>query len=176
MIFANHEINLDHFPKVEHLDYQKVAPAYLKVSLIGSALFLLFFLIIIGVFAAVYTYENHPFLTLILFLGWGGLAILVFFFSWKGYHLRAYAIRERDITYRKGVLFQTQTVVPFNRVQHCEISQGPVERWFNLKKLEIYTAGGSSSDLSIAGLDTELAPKLKDYIIKKTGLDASEEE
>jgi len=55
-------------------------------------------------------------------------------------------------------------VVPFKRIQHSEVTQGPVDRFFNLAKLRVFTAGGSGSDLTIPGLKLEEANKLKTLI------------
>jgi len=50
-----------------------------------------------------------------------------------------------------------------------KIKAGPIQRFFKLKTLEVYTAGGHSSDLSIDGLRGDDAQVLKDFIIKTTG-------
>jgi uncharacterized protein len=42
--------------------------------------------------------------------------------------------------------------------------QGPIGKTFNISALKIYTAGGSSSDLTIGGLPPEEAQRLKDFI------------
>ena len=72
--------------------------------------------------------------------------------------------------HRKGVLFKSTTTIPFNRVQHCEISQGPIQRMFNLHTLEIFTAGGGKSDLAIPGLEGDTAQQIKEFIVKKTAI------
>lgn len=96
-------------------------------------------------------------------------AIIVFSFiaAFIGYKRRSYALREKDVTYKKGWLFYATTTIPFNRIQHSEVAQGPLERRYRLSTLKIYTAGGSTSDLSIPGLEEEEAQKLRDYIGKK---------
>lgn len=98
----------------------------------------------------------------ILFTIWGFISTL------KGFHNKAYALREKDIVYRSGWLWKQTTTAPFNRVQHVSIDQGPIERQFDLAKLKIYTAGGKTSDMSIPGLAPETANQLKEYIVKKT--------
>lgn len=87
-----------------------------------------------------------------------------------GFPKRGYILRERDITYSKGWLFHSVTTIPFNRIQHSDVSQGPIERKFKLSTLKIYTAGGSSSDLSIPGLEAGEAQILREFISKKVGL------
>lgn len=176
MIFQNPPVDLDALPKVEEIPLQKLAPAYLRVSVIETVLFLLF--ILVGITAIIYQIppEYPSYLPKILWGVWAILFILVLSLTIKGYHVQGYALRAKDIIFRKGVLFQSLTTIPFNRVQHCEIKQGPIERLFNLKSLEIYTAGGRSSDLSIAGLLPEEAQQLKDFIVINTAKDGHDEE
>ena len=76
------------------------------------------------------------------------------------------ALRENDISYKSGLLFFTMTSIPLNRLQHCEVSQGPLGRLFDLASVKIYTAGGSTSDLSIGGLKKEAAHRLRDHITR----------
>jgi membrane protein YdbS with pleckstrin-like domain len=101
----------------------------------------------------------------------GSLVLLLFGISMLGIHIgyrkRSYALRELDLTYRKGWLFYSITTIPFNRIQHTDVSQGPIERQFALCTLSIYTAGGSTSDLSIPGLEQDEAQQLRDFIAKK---------
>lgn len=105
---------------------------------------------------------------------------MVVYFLWsllatiKGFHYKSYALREKDIVYNTGWLWRRVTTVPFNRVQHVSIDQGPVERNFDLSKLKIFTAGGNASDMTIPGLRPETANYLKEFIVKKTLADEEE--
>jgi len=82
--------------------------------------------------------------------------------------LRLFGIRQYDIIYQSGFFYFTETVIPYNRIQHVEIKQGPLSRFFNLYSLRLYTAGASSGDLIIDGLDKETAQKLKAKVLAKT--------
>ena len=93
--------------------------------------------------------------------------LIIFEFKWKGY-----VLREKDVIYRKGLIWRKRVHIPFNRVQHCEVAQNLIERSVNLSKLKIYTAGGSRSDLSIPGLLQEDALKMKQFILKRTQEDS----
>ena len=97
---------------------------------------------------------------------WLCISLLIFLFEKKRYHQKGLALREHDISYKEGVFFQKTVTIPFNRIQHSEISRGPIERKFKLSTLKIFTAGGSQSDLSISGLDPDRAQELKDFIAK----------
>ena len=93
--------------------------------------------------------------------------LLVFFGINIGFYRRSYALSERDLTYKKGWIFYSTTTIPFNRIQHTEVSQGPLERRYDLSTLKVYTAGGSTSDMAIPGLEEEEAKQLRDYISQK---------
>ena len=59
------------------------------------------------------------------------------------------------------------TTVPFSRIQHIEIDEKPISRLFNLASISVYTAGDSSDDLEIRGLDKEKAQQIKEFISQK---------
>jgi len=94
------------------------------------------------------------------------LSIASFLLVEVGFKRKAYLLREYDLLYKTGYLMQKMTAIPKNRIQHVEIRQSVLLRLFKLSKLVIYTAGGSSSDLSISGLKPEDAEILKEHISK----------
>ncbi|MEM7514006.1 MAG: PH domain-containing protein, partial [Bacteroidota bacterium] len=86
---------------------------------------------------------------------------------YKGFPFKGYAIREYDVSYTSGWLWKNLISVPFNRIQHVSMGQGFIEKGFNLAHIKVYTAGGSSSDLSIPGLRPDDANRLKEFITNK---------
>ena len=80
---------------------------------------------------------------------------------------RKYALREKDITYKAGLLVKKITTVPFSRVQHVEIDEKPISRIFGLSSISVYTAGDSSDDLEIKGIKKETALQIKEFISSK---------
>jgi uncharacterized protein len=113
---------------------------------------------------AILLYFGEIFFATLALLLWFFLLVLTIISILKSFPIRGYALRELDISYKKGWIFFSHITIPFNRVQHSEISQGPIDRLFHLVTLHIYTAGGSSSDLSIPGLIREEAERLRDFI------------
>lgn len=85
----------------------------------------------------------------------------------KGFPKKGYLLREKDISYRKGLFFYKLTTVPFNRIQHVEVSQNFIEKTFALASMKIFTAGGSVSDVSIPGLIPEKAHEIEAFLLKK---------
>jgi uncharacterized protein len=51
-----------------------------------------------------------------------------------------------------GYLFHSDTVVPFGRIQHIDVGQGPVQRPFGLATLTVHTAGNHNSSVRLPGL------------------------
>ncbi len=65
---------------------------------------------------------------------------------------------------RRGVLWQIVTHVPRSRVQHTDVSQGPLERRYGLGTLVVYTAGTNHARVALPGLAHEVARALRDEL------------
>lgn len=93
------------------------------------------------------------------------LLALILFWAPRRYKLTGYQVSPLDVHYRTGALWRLQTSVPVNRIQHVEISQGPLERGLGLARLVLYTAGGAGSDLAVPGLRKEHAETLRSQLL-----------
>jgi membrane protein YdbS with pleckstrin-like domain len=172
-IFKNDQVDLEQLPEVEAIDFMPLPVAYRNILLISGGLFFLFLLAGIVV---LYTFAGSD---MPVKIGWalGVWAFLAAFVTGRTivtFPYRGYAVREKDIIYRKGWLWRSVTTVPFNRVQHCDIKQGLLERQFDLSSLNVYTAGGQNSDLTIPGLGFQTAERYKAYILKTISSDEEE--
>jgi membrane protein YdbS with pleckstrin-like domain len=161
--------NIEDLPSIEVSDYLSIERSYLVVLLVRR---LLFFIIIgvIGVATLISSMASviAVFSTLLLpLIAIGVLLVGVVLFSYQSVRHQGYLLRDKDVSHKKGWINQTFTTVPFNRIQHVEVTQGLIERWFNLASLKIYTAGGNSSDLSIPGVKKDSAERIKSYLLKQ---------
>ena len=173
--WSNEQVHHIQIPSIATLEYSGLQPGYRIVSILSTALFFGFLGLVI---VALYFSADRVFMVeygLIIVAAVSLLAILSFVYVAFAFKRKKYALRERDIIFEEGLIFQSSTVIPFNRVQHCEISQGPIERLFGLSELKVFTAGGATSDMSIPGLEPETATRLKEYIVMKTGQSDEEE-
>ncbi|WP_374523720.1 PH domain-containing protein [Sphingopyxis sp.] len=75
-----------------------------------------------------------------------------------------YKIGEGQLRVAHGWLFRTDTIVPFVRVQHIDVGQGPVERWFGLSHLVVHTSGTHNSMVTLPGLHADLAAAMRETI------------
>jgi len=97
-------------------------------------------------------------LTLLL----GGL--LIFAMPARRYAAWSYDAGEDELHVRQGIWLQNRTIVPFGRVQHIDVSQGPIERRYGVGTLTLHTAGTRSSAVTLPGLDLEQAERMRDEI------------
>lgn len=102
-------------------------------------------------------------------IGWlvvtGALGLLSF--SWPAVRHRhiSYRVDERGIRIRRGVLWRAETSVPKSRVQHTDVSRGPIERGLGLATLIIHTAGTEQAAVSLSGLPHADAYRIRDFLI-----------
>jgi membrane protein YdbS with pleckstrin-like domain len=163
--FTNSTVSFDALPKVESVPFQPLNKNYLNVVFLSNAIFSvvlavgLTFLILFNEFVR----ENVIIWIAILV----GIIALLFWLSTVSFRKKGYALREKDILFRKGILSTTTTVIPFNRIQHVALHEGVFSRMYQLTELQVYTAGGSSSDLHIPGLPKEEAERIKSFLLNK---------
>jgi uncharacterized protein len=167
MLFENQQIQTDELPKIEDIDYLLLQKNYKYLQIIQWSLLWIF---ITGIFSLlIFVSENEGIPLVVLISIYGGLALLYLlrlFVILKGFPLKGYALREHDILFRTGLIVRRITSVPLNRIQHSEVRQSFLARLLNITKLKIYTAGGSTSDLSIHGLTSDEAARIKDFLSK----------
>lgn len=164
--FSNISIAIDSLPKVEEVHIQNVSPKYKSIHHMYSIVFAL----VLGGITISISMGVEEVSTLFLFMGVSVavlLAIARILFIHLAYPWKGYAVRERDVLYQSGLIWRKLVVIPFSRIQHGELSEGIVDRQFGLAKLRLYTAGGSSSDLSIPAIPKEEAERLREFIMKR---------
>lgn len=171
--FINDQIFLDSIPRIEEVELQGLQPSYRYVLFMRS----IFSTITLFLGFILFTSLFLKWSFLVLALGFGGLVIYgisSLVLNYLAFGKKGYAIREKDIIYKSGLLWKRQIVIPFSRIQHCQIKEGPIDSLLELARLDIYTAGGSGSDLVIPGLRPQEALELRNLIIKETALDEEE--
>jgi membrane protein YdbS with pleckstrin-like domain len=78
-----------------------------------------------------------------------------------------YRVDADEIEIWSGVLWRQAVVVPRSRVQHIDVSQGPIERSYGLATLSIHTAGTQYSKVDLPGLDHGIALTIRDALLPK---------
>lgn len=75
-----------------------------------------------------------------------------------------YQLRDDDLLFRRGLLFQRFVSVPYGRMQLVDITRGPVSRVLGLSDLHFVTAAASSG-VMIPGLLVADAEELRDHLV-----------
>lgn len=88
------------------------------------------------------------------------------------YARASYRLDERGIEIRWGVVWRRVINVPRSRVQHTDVSQGPLERSHGLGTLVIYTAGTDHAQVDLPGLAHETALAIRDHLLPRELPDA----
>lgn len=154
-------------PNITKIEFKRIDKRYLKVTLINFFLVFIPFLvtlIVLHLFAfseVVKMYSIYYYVLFFIFFG------CVFGYLLLSFPLRKYALRDKDISYKRGLFTKKMTTVPFSRIQHVEIDEKPISRLFQLSSLSVYTAGDSSDDLEIKGIQKETALQIKEFISSK---------
>lgn len=94
-------------------------------------------------------------------------AIALFLFAslpGRIYRRWGYEIGDEQLRVLRGFMWRTDTIVPFNRIQHIDVAQGPLQRIFGLSTLIVHTAGTHNSIVTLPGLSTADAEAMRDTI------------
>ena len=75
-----------------------------------------------------------------------------------------YRLTEKLLQVVRGWLFHVDTVVPLVRVQHIDVTRGPLEKLFGVATLVVHTAGTHNSIVTLPGLAPERAAQIRDII------------
>ncbi|WP_405326921.1 PH domain-containing protein [Leeuwenhoekiella sp. LLG6367-2.1] len=159
--FTNAPVDIDSLPEYQEMTYTPVSIKRMyKVFLVLGITSLLMF---VGLYLLREVKEVRG-----LILGLSIVVILIigllYFFQVMFQKNMGYALREHDIAFKRGFLFEKITIIPFNRIQHISTSESMLDKFFKISNLNIFTAGGSGSDIDIPGLSPELAAKLKNKV------------
>ena len=165
--FTNSILMPENLPEVESSAFTGLNRKYLTILYIRI---LIAFLFLAGGFIAFILVAGDNLPEKITFPIAGAIVLVIAFSAvviTLGFPRKGYLVREKDVSFQRGLITYRVTSVPLNRIQHVEINQGVLAKIFGLFSVKIYTAGGTSSDLTIPGLSESDAQKLKAFLSGK---------
>lgn len=93
------------------------------------------------------------------YLNWGlwvlfvvVMAFLQFWVPYLAHHRYRYRINDQGLEIHRGVWWRSQIHVPRSRIQHTDVSQGPLERLLGLAHLVVHTAGTHNASTALTGI------------------------
>jgi uncharacterized protein len=99
-----------------------------------------------------------------------GLIGLTFTWMWPPTYYRhlRYALDDTGIVIQRGVLWRSHIALPRARIQHTDVSQGPLQRRYGLGTLRLYTAGSRHTMIELPGLAHQDAIDLRDTLLAES--------
>ncbi len=82
----------------------------------------------------------------------------------RRWQARGYHMSDDRLRVVRGLLWRSDTVVPFGRVQHIDVDQGPIERFFDIATLTLHTAGSHNASVHLPGLNHTIATEIREEI------------
>jgi uncharacterized protein len=123
-------------------------PAYVTITRIASALGLLPFLIVAGILEFAQLLPPGSIIVPVLLL----YVFMAFIVPARKYRHWGYDMGSDRLRIVRGYMFYRDTVVPFGRIQHIDVDQGPIDRRYDLATLTVHTAGNHNSTVALPGL------------------------
>ncbi|MCP2031582.1 membrane protein YdbS with pleckstrin-like domain [Okibacterium sp. HSC-33S16] len=153
-----------------HSEWRRVSPKYVVVDLLGygitAALVLIAALVMhVALDQRWIWWAAGPFLAVCLISG--ALAP-------RRIRSIGYQLRDDDLLFRRGIMWQRLVAVPYGRMQLIDINRGPVARAYGLAELKFVTAS-TATGIVLPGLPVEEAEQLRDHLVavaesRRTGL------
>jgi membrane protein YdbS with pleckstrin-like domain len=99
-------------------------------------------------------------------LVFSGLMALAIFWPIASFRRTRWRLDETGLEIHKGVWWRHRIVIPMTRVQHADVSQGPLQRNYGIGTLTVHTAGTSNASVELSGLNYGVAMQIRDAIIR----------
>ena len=104
-----------------------------------------------------------PIVMPVLWIGVGIFSANMVKRQWRSWQ---YEITDHAIILSHGVWYKIQRFVPRDRVQHVDITSGPLARKFGLAHVHLYVAGAHGSVGEIPGVTPEEAESLRSMLVE----------
>ena len=100
-----------------------------------------------------------------------GAALALFGLAWwlPGAWFRhlGYRLDPHGLVVRQGIFWRHRIAIPRVRIQHSDVSQGPLQRRYGVGTLKLYTAGSRFTCNELPGLDHDTALALRDTLLRQ---------
>ncbi|NYF09555.1 hypothetical protein HDC94_000711 [Leifsonia sp. AK011] len=140
--------------------WRRVSPKYIVVDLVGT---LVMGIIVVGGASIAPAVSGNVWLWFIP----GSLAVVFLVtLAITPRRVRAigYQLREDDLLFRRGILFQRFVSVPYGRMQLVDVNRGPLARAVGLSELKFVTAAAATG-VTVPGLPEAEAEELRDRLV-----------
>lgn len=137
---------------------------YLKLLQLSLLVFMV--IVLLAVMVSFFLLEMSIAILLGLLVLWFLLFICLWFYNRSWYQRYSYSLQQSEILIARGVFWRQLIGVPYNRIQHLDVTNGPLERKLKLSKLIIHTAGTRDASVILHGLSIDYANQLRAELSK----------
>jgi hypothetical protein len=140
--------------------WQRVSPKYIVVDLVGN----LITAIVMTVASGLPWFFTQATWLLALPILFGAIGLVTAVLTPRRVRSIGYQLRDDDLLFRRGLMFQRFVAVPYGRMQLVDINRGPLARAVGLSELKLVTAA-AASNVTIPGLPEADAEALRDRLV-----------
>lgn len=167
MDFENKEIDVKDLPQFSRIKFYSLQKRFPLIRLC-VLLVVYLVLVIVVVFSLTFSeiFRVSAFTIEGLLLTFFILLLLSVFapFLYLSTKAMGYAVREHDIVLKSGLFWKKKSIQPLARIQHVEITCGPIDKHFGLANLRLFSAGTNKSSFRIPGIEYRYATQIKQFI------------
>ncbi|MGJ0202729.1 PH domain-containing protein [Leucobacter sp. gxy201] len=153
-------------PAVPHAEgpWQRVSPKYAWADLAGNLLWVLIVVAGLVVLLTVPAPGAVPLIVLIAVAAVAAISLVSALLAFRRVRAIGYILREDDLLFRRGIMFERVVAVPYGRLQLVDVTRGPVLRALGLATLKFVTASAATG-VQLPGLALEDAEELRDRLV-----------
>lgn len=140
-------------------DWRPVSGKYLVVQIVGSVLFIVVLLAVFLWLALIG--EGWAWIPVAAIVVIGVIDLII---TPRQVKAIGYQLRDDDLVFRRGIMWQRIVAVPYGRMQLVDITRGPLARALGLAELKLVTAAAATG-VSIPGLPNDVAESLRDHLV-----------
>ena len=141
-------------------EWHRVSPKYVVVDVVGYIIFAAMILVPASIASFWIGFWWMWAITAAL----GVIFLVTIIFTPRRVKSIGYALRDDDLLFRRGILFQRFVAIPYGRMQLVDINRGPLARALGLSELKFVTAAAASG-VTIPGLPEQDAEELRDTLV-----------
>lgn len=144
--------------------WTRVSPKYAWADLALNLVLVLAVGVIAVVVALLNERERPTFFVIALAVGFV-LLLINAVLAFRRVRAIGYILREDDLLFRRGIMFERVIAVPYGRLQLVDVTRGPLLRALGLATLKFVTASAATG-VQLPGLNVEDAEALRDRLVE----------
>ena len=142
------------------IEWRRVSPKYVVVDVVG---YIIFALIVLAPATLIAYFTEEPWVWAAA-IALAVIFLLTIVLTPRRVKSIGYQLREDDLLFRRGIMFQRFVAIPYGRMQLVDINRGPLARALGLSELKFVTAAAASG-VVIPGLPEQDAEELRDKLV-----------